>query len=286
MLEEHWHWEVESWVKSWEVQGLFSPCPLNAWGTAPNTPWPKARPLLRACSSTSRSELLPSAQPKRATNGKRDFTKEKSTSFANSTATASPPQRLGREHLSASSPSISIHKTKYSPLPHQPRPTGQTSQRLLLLATTPISIVTWLCGASDASFLSSPLPTLHPTGVKCCIINPCKSRLVLEQRSFVICPFLAHSFCQHCHCTSRGNVSQSGQSKVPTKYCNSSPPNDSWALLWVCIYFQNRFGSLVKILFSSTKWQGEEKSGKLSHHPNTFWISAWWTNYYKQINMN
>lgn len=59
MLEEH-HQEVESWVKSGEVQGLSFPCPLNACGTAR----PKARPLLRACSSAWRSELLPSAQPK------------------------------------------------------------------------------------------------------------------------------------------------------------------------------------------------------------------------------
>lgn len=60
MLEEH-HQEVESWVKSGEVQDLSFPCPLNACETA----WPKARPLLRACSSPWRSKLLPSAQPKR-----------------------------------------------------------------------------------------------------------------------------------------------------------------------------------------------------------------------------
>lgn len=58
-LEEH-HQEVESWVKSGEVQGLSFPCPLDACGTA----WPKARPLLRACSSPWRSKLLPCAQPK------------------------------------------------------------------------------------------------------------------------------------------------------------------------------------------------------------------------------
>lgn len=104
-----------------------------------------------------------------------------------------------------------------------------------------------------------------PAWVKGGIINPCKNKLVLESWSFVssvIYPFLPHNFCQRCHCTSQGNVYKSGQSKVPSQQCNPRPPNDSWALLW--LYFQNRFGSLVKRLFWSTEWQGEEKSVKFS----------------------
>lgn len=100
ILEEH-QWEVESWVKSCEVEGVSFPCPLNACGAAPSIPWPKAGPLLRACSSLWRSKLFPSAQPKWLQLA-RDFTKEKRSGFANSTATSSPPHRHGEEHQSAS----------------------------------------------------------------------------------------------------------------------------------------------------------------------------------------
>lgn len=220
-------------LRSW---GVSFPCPLNAWGLLPALPWPKAGPLLRACSSLWRSKLLPSAQPKWLQMAG-DFTKEKCSSFAYSTATSSPPHRHGEEHQSASSPgspSIPVHRTKLRLLPHHPHPTREPGQRLLLLATTPISAETWLFGAFDASFPSSPLPTLTSTRVKCSIINPCKNKLVLEQWPFVIYPFLPHNFCQRCHCTSQGNIYKVTNPRSPHR--NFSPPHDSWALLWLCLF--------------------------------------------------
>lgn len=253
MLEEH-HQEVESWVKSGEVQGLSFPCPLNACGTAR----PKARPLLRACSSPWRSELLPSAQPKWLRMAK-EISPRKKHNFANSTATSSPPHRHGRATLECFLPWQPLHsypqgqaQSLDSP---SPRHEGDKSETAPAAYNTlqQLTTETWLCAAFGASFPSSPLPTPTPTWVKCGIINPSQNELVLEQWSFVIHPFLPHHFCQRCHCTSQGNTHESDWSKVPTQQWNSSPqmaPGPCFDSL----HFQNRFGSLGKRLFWSTKW--------------------------------
>lgn len=226
ILEEHQR-EVESRVKSWEVQGLSFPCPLNACGTAPNS-------LLRACSSLWRSKLLPSVQLKRLRMAKEISPRKNITSFANSTATSSHPHRHGEEHQSVSSPhspSIPVHRTKHRTKPHHPHPTRETSQKLLLLATTPISTETRLCGVSCASFRSSPLPTLTPTRVKCSIIDSYKNKLVLVCDLSFLAPQFLPALSLHLPRKHLQEWPIQG-----AQQCNSSPPNDSWVLLWLYLF--------------------------------------------------
>lgn len=188
------------------------------------------------------------------------FHQDKTYNFANSTGMSSPTHRHGRATLECFFPWQPLHsypQYKDSPSLHHPHPTRETSQRLLLLATIPISTETWLRGASDASFPSSALPTLTHTRVKCSTINPSKNKLVLEQWSFVIYPFLPHI---------SASVVAVPPKEMPTRVTDPRCPhsNESPAFKMTpgpcfdSIYFQNRFGSLLKRLFWSTKWQGEE----------------------------
>lgn len=133
-------------------------------GLHPVLPWPKARPLLRACSSAWRSELLPSAQPKWLWTAKEISPAEKLLALPIPLPRPHLHTGMGEEHYSASSPdspTIPVHRTKHSALPHHPHPTRETSQRLLL-ATTPIFTETWLwCFWHIISSFSPPNPNSY-----------------------------------------------------------------------------------------------------------------------------
>lgn len=263
MLEEH-HQEVESWVKSGEVQGLSFPCPLNACGTAR----PKARPLLRACSSAWRSELLPSAQPKWLRMAKEILPRKKaqlcqlhchvltSTQAWESNTRVLPP--LTAPPFLSTGPST-------VPRPTIPTPRGRQVRDCPCCLQHPTTTNYWnltlWCLWCIISFFPPPNPNSYMSEMW--HYQPIPKWVSVGAMVLCDSPFLPHHFCQRCHCTSQGNTHESDRSKVPTQQWNSSPqmvPGPCCDSL----HFQNRFGSLGKRLFWSTKWQGGEKSAKLS----------------------
>lgn len=76
------------------------------------------------------------------------FHQGKKYNFANSTAMPSPPHGHGRATLECFFPWQPLHS--YPQGQAQSPPHKGDKQRLLLLATTPISTETWLCGAFGA----------------------------------------------------------------------------------------------------------------------------------------
>lgn len=189
---------------------------------------------------------------------------------------------MGEEHLCASSPLVCLFPSTgpSTPWSHHPSPTRERSQRLLRLAATPVSTETWLHRAFDASFLSSPLPTLTLHRWNAAFTNSFKNKSVLEQWSLgciLSCPKtsdravtathkVATSMRAICLRCTRSNATSTLKRVLGPHFVSMS-------------IFETGLLLSLKTDFDQQSDKGKKHVANYLN-PQDFRFATWWTNYY------